>query len=302
MGTGRKTTVRFRWDTPDRQGSHQEAIYAFLSAVQKIVPAVFTELRDLPPHEMEGPHVCEAKDQRLYAEASATGIGKFFLLTALPADQTRQVVGAGRITGANVLDDDLGAFVEPAMMVFVPRATVELAKKWHLSTPRIEATLALLRFQWRRRPNAARRCKLVFSALPTMLRDATVSLPSEAQWTKSRAPAVPPNPMVESEREYLERAAAEYRKREEAYYRRSGRRAGARAFVPRHRSPDLDQHSQWLARRQVLAEPWSAIAKAHGVTTDAVRKAVSRLAKTLGLRLPVRRRGRPRRTTRNMDK
>jgi len=115
----------------------------------------------------------------------------------------------------------------------------------------------------------------------------TVSAPFEHLLQQEHVLApIATDPARESRANFLERADHHWEARA-----MQGQRDGLTPVTPQ---PELLQHVRWLLHYQVKQIPYATIARDAGRTVDAVRKAVTRLAKQLDLELRVKPRGRPR--------
>jgi hypothetical protein len=294
---------RLQYDSPDEQAARQEATNAVLLAARKIRPRAFSELRDLPRHELEGWDVIEAELAERFSRTSGSReLGQLHVLGRLWSPQAEQPDSEPdeSMRQPVFFSDGFETLREPTLVVFVPVTVSAWAIKWRLSTPQFETTLVLLRHQWRRRPAAARKCQMLFSSLPTVLKGSFVRVPSDQQWEALSLRAAGPAPMLETKHQFLQRAAANYDKRVAEYYQsrtagdEGGSADGHPRFVPRKKYRSLSQHAGWLARVQVAGESPKALAKEEGASPRAVDLAVRRLATFIGLALrPLPKSGRP---------
>jgi hypothetical protein len=191
-----------------------------------------------------------------------------------------------------IIDDDVGSFRAPVIVVFVPPSIIEWAQRWRLSSAEIEMTAVLLRQQWRRQPDAAQDCRLLFSSLPFIIGHGDVKLLSEQHWQSLGLPSMGVDPMLESEDQAAERARALHRERSRRYYEAG--EVGQPRFVRRRAAHQLAEHADWLVRVQVIGESPAVVARNVNRTANAVYVGLKRLAALLDLelrRLP--RKGRP---------
>jgi hypothetical protein len=319
VGQGRSSRV-FRYDTPGQHFGRRDAEIAFLAAVRTRYPASFEELSRLPVHQLEGGvHIVEASEiprfSRFFAERR---LGRLYVVSGRipnviedlkPLDVKTTFSDSFPRGPAVVIDDHLGQFAEPALVVFIPASINMWAAKWKLSTPRLEATAVLIRATWSKSPDAAKDFSMITPGLPIGFATEFASVPSEGHWNSLGVPAIGANPMLESETQFLKRASQHYNQRVERYYEarlspqaeqgvtsadtKEGGLAD-RIFVATQTLRELHSHAGWLARVQVGGESPAHVGREFKATRAAVDHAVRRLARFLNLPLrPFRRPGRP---------
>jgi hypothetical protein len=232
-----------RYDTPEHSFGKHEAAVALFAAIHARYRQVLIDLRDIPHDEREGIHLVSAKKADRFSQ-SGQGAGQL-----IPISNTLispNVSGLGdTMRRAVIWDEELDAELggdAPTFCVFVPPATVEWAEHCGLASPLVEASASSLRERWRRDPALADDCVIQFSGLLQRLATEFVTVPSESEWDALGVPAVaPPNPMIESEQEFLRRARDNYHARVRAWYDPEAASGANAVDVPR--SSDADSRS-----------------------------------------------------------
>ena len=298
-----------RLESPGYLFGRQNAVKAFFAAVRDRYPAAFVELRDLSFDPLEGEHVIEAGDFASHRSTLLNNRAGTLFPVAAPLqeitteglqDKTPMPGRPGQVLRppAVVIDDDLGSFREPLLVFFIPPAIIAWSTKWTVATPRVQAAAVHLRRQWKRRPDAADNCELLWGALPMLLGTQLVVAPTEEQWQSWKFPPIGASPMQESANEFLTRAREHYDLRARAWFQKLAsetERAGVlQPSTGARRFRELQRHADWLARVQVGAMSPADVARQDIVTRVAVDRAVRTLASLIELPLrPIRKTGRP---------
>lgn len=264
---------KLRYDAPDQRGARYEAARAVIQAVARLKPEALVQLRDLEVHEAEGWDVLELKTTQLFNTRAGLDVGRIHVLTQLPGPMP---------AGDEIYVATDRNLETPVIGVFAPPAVIDWVRRWKLQTPEFEVTTVLLRQMWRRRPQAARECELLFSSLPSVFGDGGAKLLSEKIWQSAelRMPAV--DPMFGSETDVIHEIKRVYRAR--AHLLESGDGL-SRKRVLRRNLRQLGDHADWLARLQVCDMSPSQVASAVNREVQAVYLAVRRLARFLELEL-----------------
>ena len=289
----------FRYEDPEYPFSLPDAVAAILKAVRRRYRHVLEELRDLPAGEHEGVHVRDASEIARDTELLLThGLGTLYRVSPVLMSTADVPAGTGAketLPGSHaavIVEGVTGG--EPCVAIFIPPAIDEWAIRWHLGTPSLEAQAVLVRSQWRRNPKAAKKCELIFSALPAIVGTRHAKLPTEAQWNGWGSSTIGANPIIESLPAFVERARAHYQARERLYYTGEPDKKGIRPFVLRTSMRERQRHADWLVRVQVGGESPADVARRDGVEQRAVYQAVRRLARFVNLTLrPLPKTGRP---------